>query len=423
MRTLYGFQKRLARWGERQYHISIITANKMTYPLLQLKPREERRLKAGHCWIYSNEIDTIKTPLKSFTAGQLIRIAAAGGKLLGIGYINPNCLLCARLLTSDATTTINTEWFKARLQIALQWRERYFAKPYYRWVFGESDGLPGLVIDRFAETLVVQCNTAGMDHLQSLIFAALEELMKPRCILLRNDSSVRHLEQLASENKMVKGNDSLLLLEENDTLFMVDAMHGQKTGWFYDHRDNRLYLNHLARGKRILDVFCYAGAFGVQVARHGAEKVECIDSSERALAMLTENAKRNQIADRITTHQGNAFEVLQQFIEENRQFDMVILDPPAFIKRQKDKKSGQQAYKRLNRLALQLLTENGLLFSASCSFHLERDELVDLIRQAALEERRTLQIVYQGHQGADHPIHPAITQTNYLKAFLARISS
>ena len=345
----------------------------MKYPILQLKPREERRLKAGHRWIYSNEIDVTKTPLKSFTAGQLVTVVAANGKSLGVGYINPNCLLCVRLLTPDPVAIINEDWFKKQLQIALQWRERCFAKPYYRLVFGESDGLPGLVIDRFAETFVLQCNTAGMERLQSQIIATLEQLFNPQRIILRNDNHARQLEQLATESKIIKGDDSLLQVEENNTLFTVDAIHGQKTGWFFDHRDNRAQINRLGVGKRILDVFCYAGAFGVQVAHYGATQVECIDSSLRALTMLNENAKRNQVAHSVNTHQGDAFDVLQQLANEKQQFDMVIVDPPAFIKRQKDKKMGQQAYKRINRLALQLLAQNGLLFSASCSFHLERD--------------------------------------------------
>ncbi|HET7322337.1 MAG TPA: class I SAM-dependent rRNA methyltransferase, partial [Longimicrobiaceae bacterium] len=206
---------------------------------------------------------------------------------------------------------------------------------------------------------------------------------------------------------------------ENGARFLVPLREGQKTGWFYDHRENRAGLRRYVPGKRVLDVFSYVGGWGVQAARGGAASVTCVDSSAPALELVRHNAELNDVADRVTTLQGDAFDALRQLREAGERFDVIVLDPPAFIKRRKDVKQGEKAYQRVNRQALELLAPGGVLVSASCSFHLSRDALLGAMLRASRELGRDLQILEEGHQAPDHPIHPAIPETAYLKAFAA----
>jgi 23S rRNA (cytosine1962-C5)-methyltransferase len=210
-------------------------------------------------------------------------------------------------------------------------------------------------------------------------------------------------------------------LLENGVRFEASLLTGQKTGWFYDQRDNRARLARYARGKRVLDVFSYLGGFGVQAAAAGAESVLCVDSSATALEGVQTNAALNHLQDKVATMQGDAFDALKQLREQREHFDIVIVDPPAFIKRKKDMKEGVQAYRRINQMAMQVLAKDGILMSCSCSFHMTRDSLLEQMLGAARHIDRSLQILEQGHQGPDHPVHPAISETDYLKAFIGRV--
>lgn len=394
----------------------------MLYPNLQLKPRSERRLQAGHLWIFSNEIDNAATPLKSFAAGSIVRVVTANNEPFGLAYINPQCLLCARILTRDVNETIDQAFFVRRVQQALKMRESFFAKPYYRLIYSDSDLLSGLIVDRYDDTLVLQINTAGMEKLRDVIVAALKEVLKPARIILRNDSSYRAVEGLPEENKILFGDESPLRIEENNTIFEAPVTSGQKTGWFYDHRQNRTQLLSFVKNKRVLDVYSYLGAWGIACATHGASEVVCVDSSKAAIEQLTKNATLNKVEKTIRTVCGDAFRVLQEMLDKQERFDIVIVDPPAFIKSKKDFNQGVKGYLKLNRLALQLLKPQGMLVSAACSMHLERNDLVSVISGAAAQVSAHAQIVHQGAQGFDHPVHPAIPETNYLKAyFVAKV--
>lgn len=391
-------------------------------PELRLKKNEERRLRAGHLWVYSNEVDTAVTPLKALQAGQQVKVCDQRGNTLGFACVNPNSLICARLYSFGRHPKLDAGLIKDRLATALVWREEYFDEPCYRWVYGESDGLPGLVVDRYFDVLVVQITSAGMELLKDAILDALTGLVKARVVLLKNDTPARELEGLASYTETLLGNlpDSIEVVE-NRVRFEVPLAGGQKTGWYYDHRLNRQRLSTYARDKRILDVFSYVGAWGIQALSSGAQSLLCVDASKTFLDVALQNAKRNGHADSIETRAGDAFDVLKQLQLENRRFDIVILDPPAFIKRRKDMREGSLAYQRINRLAMKLLDVGGLLVSASCSHHLSAGQLESEIRRAAMKDRRSLQIVEQGHQGPDHPRHPAMPETEYLKAFFCRL--
>ncbi|MDT8895084.1 class I SAM-dependent rRNA methyltransferase [Halomonas sp. I1] len=389
---------------------------------LRLKKNADRRLKSGHLWLYSNEIDIGTTPLKDFAPGEQAVVEAANGKAMGVAYVNAHSLICARLVSRDASTTLDRSLLVHRLNQALSLRQRLFAKPFYRLVHGEGDLLPGLVIDRFDDVLVVQLNTAGMEAVREPLLDALDKVLSPRAVVLRHDTSGRRMEGLEGGVEVLGDEPpESVELEENGVRFVAPVLDGQKTGWFFDHRANRAWLNGLVAGKRVLDLFSYVGGWGVQAAAHGASEVLCVDASERALQGVAENAELNGLQERVAVGEGDAFEALAALKADDERFDVVILDPPAFIKKRKDTAAGERAYGRLNREAMRLLGRDGLLVSASCSMHLGMDRLTDVVRGAARHQDRHGQVIFQGHQGPDHPVHPAIPETSYLKALGVRV--
>ncbi len=390
--------------------------------VLRLKKGEERRLRAGHLWVYSNEIDVERTPLRGLEPGQAVRIESASGKALGSGYANPHSLICARLVSRDARRALDRALIAERLRTALDLRERLYARPFYRLAFGEADGLPGLVIDRYGEICVAQLTTAGMDARREQVLDAIREVCAPRAVVWRNDSPVRDLEGLGRYVEVACGEvPETVELEENGWRFRARVLEGQKTGWFFDHRENRARMARYAPGARVLDAFSYAGAWAVQALAAGAGSALCVDASQSALQLAAENAALNGLADRLEGLRGDVFEVLAALRAENRRFDLVILDPPAFVKRKKDLPQGSEAYRRLNQAAMQLLEPGGVLISASCSHHLARESLVALIERAARHLGLAAQLLEHGHQAPDHPVHPAIPETAYLKAVTVRV--
>ncbi|MBM3202807.1 class I SAM-dependent rRNA methyltransferase [Candidatus Woesearchaeota archaeon] len=392
------------------------------YPALRLKKNEDQRLKAGHLWIFSNEVDIALTPLKGFEPGQLVGVENARGEALGLAYVNPASLISARILTRQPRAVIDQNFVVERLRQALAWREKLFSEPFYRLVYGESDGLPGVVIDRFGPVFSVQTSTAGAEHLLDRLIAALDVVFTPQAVVLRNTSALRSLEGLETYTRVALGSlPDELILRENGCRFRVDVLEGQKTGWFYDHRDNRARLAGWAAGKRVLDLFAYSGGWGIQAAVAGAARVELVDASATALSLALDNAALNGVTDRISTRAEDVFDFLKRAREERQRYDIVIADPPAFIKRRKDVQVGIEAYRRLNQAALQVLQPGGLLVSASCSFHLERATLHDLLRASARHLDRHLVLVAQAGQAADHPVHPAIPETEYLKTFFTAV--
>ncbi len=391
-------------------------------PSLRLKRHEERRLLGGHLWIYSNEVDSRETPLQQYQAGEQVRVETHNGKLLGTAYVNPHSLICARLVSRD-DRILDRALLVHRLLQALKLRTQLFDEPFYRLVYGESDLLPGLVVDRFGPHLSVQLNSAGMEAMRGQVLDALKQVIAPESIVLRNDSSIRTLEGLLREVEVAWGEaPKVVELLENGVPLLAPLHDGQKTGWYYDQRPNRAWLRRFAPGKRVLDVFSYVGAFAVQAAAFGAREVVAIDASRPALEMAEKNAELNGVGDRFNGIEGDAFAILRGLKAEGESFDLIVVDPPAFIKRKKDHKEGLQAYHRINELAMQLLQPDGILLAASCSMHLAREELLDVLRSAGRRQDRHVQILMEGMQGPDHPVHPAIPETRYLKAFLARVS-
>ena len=396
----------------------------MSTPSLRLKKDQERRLLAGHCWIYSNEVDTQATPLKDFEPGQPIQVLSHRGRWLGQGYVNPNSLICARLVSRRSKQPLRQAFWVQRVRMALGLRERLYKHPFYRLIFSESDGLPGLIVDRYGDLLAVQITTAGMERMRTGVLTALEHVLRPKGIVLRNDTRVRELEGLAQGVETVLGAPPFdLELQEAGARFSVSVLNGQKTGWFYDQAENRMRLPRFGTPTRVLDLCSYTGAWGVQAAVAGAEEVLCVDSSAIALERVVENADRNGVAARLSGLRGDAFDVLRALREAQERFDLVILDPPALIKRRKDEKEGVNAYQRLNRLGLDLVEPGGLLVTSSCSFHMGRDAFLRIVQRAARRARRALQLLETGGQGPDHPVHPAVPETAYLTTFFFRVLS
>lgn len=389
---------------------------------LRLKKNEDRRLRAGHVWVYSNEVDNTVTPLSGFEPGQAVVIEDAAGKAFGTAYVNPHTLICARLVSRDPQQALDQSLMVHRLNIAVSLRERLFAKPFYRLVFGDSDALPGLVVDRYGDVLVVQITTVGMERLKTEIVAALDKVLRPRAILFRNDAPSRLMEGLDLYVEPALGDVPMsVALEEHGVRFQVPIREGQKTGWFYDQQINRARLHAYVSGKSVLDVFSYLGAWGLQAAAAGATQVQCIDSSPRAIEWAAAHARDNGFADRVSFIEQDAFEALKTLRAARERYDVVILDPPAFIKRKKDVREGSQAYRRINQMAMQILARDGMLVSASCSYHLSADSLRETLLAASRHVDRFLQIVEQGRQSPDHPVHPAIVETGYLKTFYTRL--
>jgi 23S rRNA (cytosine1962-C5)-methyltransferase len=389
---------------------------------LRLKRGEERRLAAGHLWVFSNEVDADATPLAAFAPGDQAQIKSHRGQFLGHAYINPHALICARILSRDPALAIGRELLDARLRAALALREQLHHEPYYRLVFGESDGLPGLVLDRYGDVLVGQIATAGMEALQETVAAAVRELLSPAALYWKNDSAARQLEQLPQVAAAAFGEvPAQVTAVEGGAHFTAPLAHGQKTGWFYDQTHNRARLaRYLPPGARVLDVCSYVGGWGITALKAGAGAASCIDSSGTALEFARRNAQANGVE--LTTLRADAFEGMKALHDRGERFDIVVLDPPAFIKRKKDIPQGQAAYRKLNQLALALIEREGLLVSCSCSYHLAPEELVIAIQGAARHTGRFVQILEAGGQSPDHPVHPAIPETRYLKAFFCRVT-
>ena len=395
-------------------------ARVMTHDLY-LNKQGDRRLKKGHLWLYSNEVDTTRSPLKTLAPGAVVSVHGSSSAFLGQAMMNPQALICGRVFSRTPGAVPDQAFFTRRLRSALALRERCFAEPFYRLVYGDADFLPGVVIDRFGPYFVVQLAIAGMDQARDALVAALDAVFAPRGIVLRNNHGGRDLEDLPDQVEVIGEVPALVGMRENATRFEFSAVSGQKTGWFYDHRPNRALVQALAGGRRVLDVFSYIGGWGIQAAQAGAGDVLCVDSSEPALEGVVHNAALNAVADKVRTARGKAIEVMKALIDAGETFDLVVLDPPAFIRKRKDQKAGEAAYRHINELALRLLGEDGILVSASCSMPLTDEVLTGIVHGAMHKQGRRGQLFHVGGQGMDHPVHPAIPETRYIKAQFFRV--
>jgi len=387
-----------------------------TRPTIALQPGRHKRAEAGHPWVYSNEI-AMDAAAKALPKGTLVTLRKAGGEPLGVATFNAHTLVAARILDRDAKRPIDRAFFAARLEAALTLRRRLYGEPYYRLVHAEADGLPGVVADRFGDVLVTQLNTAGMALLEAEWIAACEAVLAPRAIVLRNDSPARALEGLEPELRVAKGAiDGPIELVENGARFLADPREGQKTGWFFDQRDNRRFVVGLSQGARVLDLYCYAGGFAVAAAKAGAAQVLALDRSEAALALAARAAEMNGVGERCRFQRADAFGEVSRLGAQGQRFDVVIADPPAFVKSKKDLGPGLRGYRKLARLAATLVAPGGLLFIASCSHNVEPPDFAEAVRRGLEDAGRSGRILRSAGAAPDHPVHPWLPESAYLKA-------
>ena len=385
-------------------------------PAIVLLPGRHKRAEGGHPWIYSNEV-RMEPAAKELAPGTLVTVRRADDSALGVAMFNPHSLVAARFLDRDAGRAIGRRFFARRLERALRLRDRLFEQPYYRLVHAEADGLPGFVVDRFAGILVVQSNAAGIARLEPLVLDTLDALLAPETIVLRNDSPARALEGLATETRVAKGTVSgSVVVRENGIEFLADPLAGQKTGWFFDQRDNRRFVAALAHDTRVLDLYCYNGAFSLQTARAGAAAVLGIDSSGPALALAGASAARNGLGEICSFRRGEAFAEAARLAAAGERFDIVIADPPAFAKSRKDVPAALRGYRKLTRLAASVTASGGLLFLACCSHSVTEVEFAEAVRRGLSDAGRGARMLRIAGADADHPIHPALPETAYLKA-------
>ncbi len=390
------------------------------FPTIKVLPGYHKRLVAGYPWLYANEIQQSQST-KKLTPGQCVTVEYQG-QPLAVGYYNRHSLISFRVLSRLPKTPIDTRFLSQRLEAALEIRTRFFPTPYYRLIHAEADGLPGLIIDRFDSVFVVQINTQGMHQLKPLLIEALQNVFNPSTLYFKNDSSIRQLEDLPITEPEVIGQPlPYLTVIENDVAFRIDMTSSQKTGWFYDHRENRKMLASLAKDKTVLDYFCYSGGFSVQAAKQQATRVIGIDRSEIALENARYSANLNGVSDRCQFICRDVFEDMDARIAAKEQFQILILDPPAFVKSKKDLAAGLRGYEKLLTKACQLLTPQGLLFIASCSYHVKENDLNHCLNRALYKSQREGRIVQTLGAGFDHPKHPFLEESSYLKGFLVSL--
>ena len=351
--------------------------------------------------------------------GELVRLEGDDGAAFGTFMFNPHSLIAARQLDRDPRAAIDLEWLRERLRAAIALRGRVCDTPFHRLVHAEADRLPGLVIDRFADVAVLQANTAGMDRLTPLIVEALTGLLPLRAVVARNDSAARRQEGLADGVTLLFGSDADAEVVEGGVRFPIDPLGGQKTGWYFDQRPNRDRVAVLAEDARVLDVFSHLGAFGLRCAAAGARDVTLVDSSAAALAQAEHAATLNGIAQRVHYRREDAFDAMAALAGER--FDVVVCDPPAFARSRKDAEAGLRAYGRMARLAAPLVSPGGFLFVASCSHHAPLEAWAGQIAFGLHRSRREGRIVFSGGAGPDHPVHPHLPESAYLKTQLIQV--
>lgn len=385
-----------------------------------LKKRIGLRIENGHPWIFGNEIAETEETVRP---GEIVTVFNSNKKFIGKGFINPKSQIAIRLLTRKEEEVIDARFFHKRIENAWEYRKKLGYCENCRLVFGEADGLPALIIDKFGEYFVVQTLALGMDVWKPAIIAALEDIFKSEKIYERNDVPVRELEGMVQQKGFLsKPFDPKIIIQENGIRFEVDLENGQKTGYFLDQQDNRRAIQHIVKNAEVLGAFSYTGSFELHAGYYGAKSVLGLDISENAVLQAQRNAKLNGLEDRVRFEVVNAFDVLKKWSRENKNFDVVMLDPPAFTKSRENIGKALSGYKEINLRGMKLLRSGGFLVTSSCTNLVSPDAFLDTIRSAARDAGKKIrQVVYQT-QSADHPIAWGLENTHYLKFLIAEVS-
>lgn len=384
-----------------------------------LKGKKNERIEKGHPWVYSTEILSIKG---NYKPGDIVEVYLENGKFLGKGYINPKSQITVRFLTKNKDEEIDREFFKNRIVKALNYRKQLNYGESYRLIYAEADFLPALIVDKFNNTLVIQTLSLGMEKYKNIIVDILLELLSPECVYERNDAPVRELEGLELKKGVLYGElPEKIIIEENGIQYYVDVVEGQKTGFFFDQRENRKAIEPFVKGKEILECFCYTGSFALNAAKYGANNILAYDYSDEAISLARENAKLNGLQDNIKFEVGNAFDILRKFYNDKKKFDVVILDPPAFVKSKKALEGAIRGYKEINLRGMKLLKPGGYLITSSCSHHVKDELFFEIIMSAAYDAKVTMRIIEKRSQAKDHPVLAASEETSYLKFYILEI--
>lgn len=381
---------------------------------ITLKKNEDRRIKSGHPWVFSNEIARIDgTP----EPGAVCELFDVAGGLIGTGYHNPHSLIAVRLLSLQQEDIDTVAFFEQRIATALAHRRSLYPQlESFRLVYGESDFLPGLVVDKYGDYLSLQLLSAGMDRRKPLILEALQRLLAPKGIIARNDVAVRGMEGLTEGVELLAGDiPTVVTMQENGLTFEVDLRNGQKTGGFLDQKENHLLLKGICAEKAVLDCFCYSGSWASHAGFFGAASVLGLDISDRAVALAGRNAALNGLSGRVAFEECDAFDRLRSLKLEGRSFGVVVLDPPAFVKNRKNIAEATKGYITINRRALELLEPGGYLITCSCSYHMGREPFREMLVTAARQAKREVRLVTSRSQAPDHPVLLSFPESEYLK--------
>jgi 23S rRNA (cytosine1962-C5)-methyltransferase len=392
----------------------------MKHTLITLKPKEHHRVVGGHQWIFSNEIQKIEGET---AMGDIATVLRNDGMLLGKGFYNPHSLIAVRLI-SRKDEPVDFDFFKSRIESSLKHRTHMFPdSKTFRVVNGESDFLPGLIIDQYGPVVVVQIVSAGMERLKTLIYDVIESLIKPSAIIEKNETHLRELEHLPLETGVVRGTmpNPPLHVTMNDLTYSIDILNGQKTGWFLDQRMNHHMTRSYAHKLDVLDCYCYDGGFSLNAAAAGARSVTAVDSSDAAVQRATENARLNKLEDRVQFISADAEKTLVSFAQHQQRFGLIIVDPPSFTRSKKNVGPALHAYRALHDNVFKILTSPGYLITACCSYHISEDAFFHTITHAAHRNNRSLQLLERRGASYDHPISPYMPETMYLKLFVFRV--
>lgn len=382
-----------------------------------LRKTRETRVRGGHPWIYASEIEGVEG---AFENGDIVDIRDFRGKFIGRGFYNPLSQISLRLLTRN-DEPCDRAFFAKRILDAWDYRKLLCDPDSCRLIYSESDFLPGLIVDKFDDVLVMQSLSLGIDRIKDMICDLLMEIVQPRGIWERSDVPVRRLEGLEQTTGLLRGEvPDMVEMRENGIIFGVDVKNGQKTGFFLDQKQNRAAIAPLCRDAKVLDCFCHNGSFALHAAKYGAKSVLGIDISEEALEVARENARRNGF-DNVTFEAHNCFDLLRELTDENEQYDLVILDPPAFTKNKAAVESALRGYKEINLRGLKLVRPGGFLVTCSCSQHVLTDMFQNMVNEAARDAKKRIRLVEYRTQGYDHPLLPQSIETKYLKCMILQV--
>lgn len=388
-----------------------------TLTKLKIKKHQETRISRGNPWIFSNEIENFPE-LKTLESGSIVEVCVRNNEPFALAYFNPHSLIAGRILTYKLSEKIDENFFFNRITSAKNLREKFYDKPFYRLIHSEADFLPGLVVDRFDNVLSCQISTAGMEKLTPTILIVLEKIFPNCTVVFRNDIESRKYEGLELYSKAVKGEIAdEIVIEENNVKYAIDVIKGQKTGWFFDQRSNRDFIGSISKDADVLDAFCYQGGFGLNALKHGAKSVTFADSSKEALEKLEKNIEINGFnKEKTEVICDKIFDLLEGKKLQERKFDIVVLDPPAFIKSKKDFFSGLKGYEKLIKISAGFVRKGGVLLLASCSHNASVQDLTDAANDGFRKARRSAKIIRTFGAGFDHPINPALKESEYLKS-------